>query len=66
MPSFTLAELKPGDALIISSTNGADPGHVSAITMVAGVEPFLASAPREAGVVNLGAWSFDIGGGAAQ
>lgn len=66
MPSFTLAELKPGDALVISSTNGADPGHVSAITMVAGVEPFLASAPREAGVVNLGAWSFDIGGGAAQ
>ncbi|HLJ50243.1 MAG TPA: hypothetical protein VKU01_29720 [Bryobacteraceae bacterium] len=66
VPSFTLAELKPGDALVISSTNGADPTHYTAITMVAGVEQFLASAPREAGVVNLGAWSFDIGGGAAQ
>jgi hypothetical protein len=32
-----------------------------AITIVAGVEPFLASAPKSAGVVNLGSWNFDIG-----
>lgn len=61
LPTFTLAELKPGDALIISSTNGADRASATAITMVAGVEPFLAAAPRSAGAVNLGAWSFDIG-----
>ena len=61
LPNFTLAELKPGDALILSSTNGADRSSATAITMVAGVEPFLAAAPRSAGVVNLGAWSFDIG-----
>jgi hypothetical protein len=62
MPAMPLSELKAGDALIISSTKGTDPGSLTAITLVAGVEPFLAAAPRNnAGVVNLGAWSFDGG-----
>jgi hypothetical protein len=61
LPKLDLAELKPGDALIISSTNGADRSNLTAITIVAGVEPFLASAPRSAGAVNLGSWNFDIG-----
>lgn len=67
MPPMPLTDLKAGDALIISSTKGADPGSLTAITLVAGVEPFLAAAPRNnAGVVNLGAWSFDGGIPAAQ
>jgi hypothetical protein len=62
MPPMPLTDLKAGDALIISSTKGTDPGSLTAITLVAGVEPFLAAAPRNnAGVVNLGAWSFDGG-----
>ena len=61
LPPVNVADLKAGDALIISSTNGADRSNLMAITIVAGVEPFLATAPRSAGVVNLGAWSFDIG-----
>ncbi len=61
LPKTDLAELKAGDALIISSTNGADRSNLTAITIVAGVEPFLASAPRSAGAVNLGSWNFDIG-----
>jgi hypothetical protein len=61
LPKLEIAELKPGDALIISSTNGADRSNLTAITIVAGVEPFLASAPRSAGAVNLGSWNFDIG-----
>jgi len=61
LPQVPIAELKPGDALIISSTNGADRLNLTAISIVAGVEPVLASAPRQAGAVNLGAWSFDIG-----
>ncbi len=61
LPKLDLAELKAGDALIISSTNGADRSNLTAITIVAGVEPFLASAPRSAGAVNLGSWNFDIG-----
>ncbi len=63
MPVFKVAELKAGDALIISSTNGADKSNVTAISLIAGVEPFLAAAPRNtAGQVNLGNWNFDIGG----
>jgi Domain of unknown function (DUF5666) len=61
LPKVEITELKAGDALIISSTNGADRYHLMAISIVAGVEPVLASAPRTAGAVNLGAWSFDIG-----
>ena len=61
MPPMPLTELKPGEPLIISSTKGANGTSVTAITLVAGVEPFLASAPRTAGQVNLGSWSFDGG-----
>jgi Cu/Ag efflux protein CusF len=61
MPALSLAELKPGDALIVSSAQGADRSNATAITLIAGVEPFLRAAPRTAGQVNLGAWSFDIG-----
>lgn len=61
IPAVKLAELnlKPGDALIISSSAGAGSGSVSAITLLAGVEPILQSAPRSAGQINLGAWSLD-------
>jgi hypothetical protein len=61
MPALALTELKPGDALIISSSKGADASKITAITLVAGVEPFLAAAPRTAGVINLGAWNLDGG-----
>ena len=59
-PQLMLAELKKGDALIISSskTEGAT---VTAITLVAGVEPFLAAAPRTGGQVNLGSWNLEVG-----
>ncbi len=62
LPPITLADLKPGDAVIVSSTKSNDPGSVTAITIVAGVEPFLAAAPRSrGGQVNLGSWSLDAG-----
>ncbi len=59
MPPITLGELKPGDTVIISGGKGADEGNLTAITLVAGVEPLLRAAPpREVG----GAWNFgDIG-----
>ena len=64
MPPVQLSELKKGDALIISSSASTDPTSVTAINLVAGVEPFLAAAPRTAGgQVNLGSWSLDMGGG---
>jgi len=60
-PVIPLSELKPGEAIIISSTTGADPGRVTAITLVAGVEPMLTAAPAgERGQLG-GAWTFDMG-----
>jgi len=60
LPALKISELKPGDALIISSTAGATAGRVSAITILAGVEPILTAAPRSAGQINLGSWSLDM------
>lgn len=65
MPPLKLEDLKVGDALIISSTNGADPGQVTAITLVAGVEPILTAAPGGSQrAAMLGSWNLDMGGGA--
>jgi hypothetical protein len=41
LPAFTLAELKAGDAIVISSTKGTDPARVTAIAVVSGVGPLL-------------------------
>jgi hypothetical protein len=59
-PQATLADLKPGDVVIVSSTTGADPTRVSAITLLVGAEPVLAAlqtAPRRQG----GAGATDVG-----
>jgi hypothetical protein len=63
MPQLSLSELKKGDAVIVSSSKGAGDSAVTAFAFVAGVEPFLAAAPRTAGQVNLGSWNLDLGGG---
>lgn len=59
-PQLSLAELKKGDALIISSSKAADGSAITAMSLVAGVEPFLAAAPRTAGQVNLGSWNIEM------
>lgn len=38
LPAITLAELKPGDRILVSSTKGNDPAHLTAIALVAGLE----------------------------
>ncbi len=63
MPQLSLSELKKGDAVIVSSSKVPGDSPVTAFTFVAGVEPFLAAAPRTAGQVNLGSWNLDVGGG---
>jgi Cu/Ag efflux protein CusF len=60
-PQLALADLKKGDALIISSSRSADGSSMIAFSLVAGVEPFLAAAPRTAGQVDLGSWSIGAG-----
>ena len=52
--------MKKGDALIIYSSKAADGSAITAMSVVAGVEPFLAAAPRTAGQVNLGSWNLEM------
>ena len=59
-PKVTLAELQPGDAIIVSSTDGSDASRVTAITVVAGVDPLFRAAASSRGPLG-GQWNFDIG-----
>jgi hypothetical protein len=61
MPPVALTDLKVGDAVIVASTTGNDPTRVTAITLLAGVEPLL-TAPRqqEGRALNGGSWNLDI------
>ena len=62
MPPLALADLKKGDALLISSSRVSNSGDVTALTLLAGVEPLLTAAPRmPGGNVNAGSWNLDIG-----
>jgi hypothetical protein len=45
MPQTTLAELKPGDMIVVSSTSGADPTRVTAIALVAGIDAIINAMP---------------------
>jgi hypothetical protein len=62
-PAFTLGELKAGEALIVVSTEGAKPSEVTAIVMLAGVEPILQARPKGSNEVVLGPWNMTMGGG---
>jgi hypothetical protein len=44
LPTFTLSELKVGDAILVSSSKGGDATRVTAIAMLSGVGPLLQSA----------------------
>ena len=48
LPQLTLAQLKPGDMVVVSSTASADPTQVTAIALVAGVERFVNAAQTAA------------------
>ena len=59
-----IADLKPGDAIIVLSTVGANTESLTAITLLAGVEPILTRpGTRE---MSLGGWSLGAGGGGEQ
>jgi hypothetical protein len=49
MPATTLAELKPGEMVIVSSTAGADPSRATAIALVTGVDVLLQRAAARPG-----------------
>lgn len=62
LPQIPLSELQKGDALMIVTTQG-DGTSVSAITLLAGVEPIL-TAPNAQSI--LSPWNINTGGGDAQ
>jgi hypothetical protein len=62
-PPLALSELKPGDALIVLSTLGAKPTEVTAITVLAGVEPILAAQPKGSTQMELGPWNMSMSEG---
>ncbi len=48
-PAVTLAEVKPGQMIVVSSTVGADPTRVTAIQLISNVEPLVAMMSRRPG-----------------
>jgi hypothetical protein len=62
LPAMPLAELKAGDAIMISSTTGADPARVTAIMLLAGVEPLLTASPAATRDIMSG-WNLGSGAG---
>jgi hypothetical protein len=60
LPPLHLADLKPGEAVVISSTNSEDPSRVTAITLLAGVEPLLKGSSRGGREINISSWNLDL------
>jgi hypothetical protein len=61
-PAIQLADLKKGDAVMLVSTDGAT--DVTAITLLAGVEPLLEAPAASQNLLNN--WSMNTGAGAAE
>jgi hypothetical protein len=61
LPPITLAELKPGTMVVVSSTVGADPTRVTAIQLVSNIEPIVAMMSRRPGAGG-GAGAGGLGG----
>jgi len=60
LPAVPLADLKRGDAVMVSTTEGTDGTHLTAIMMLAGVEPLLTASPNSTRDI-MGGWN--LGGG---
>jgi hypothetical protein len=60
LPALPLSELKIGDAVIVASTAGKEPGRVTAIALIAGVEPLLREQPPQSDPRLAANWNLDI------
>ena len=71
LPIISIADVKVGDTIIVSSTQGVDPTRLTAITLVSGADTLLAmlaprpqggqQAPNPAGGLGNSGISFGIG-----
>jgi len=64
-PAITLADLKPGDAIMVKTTAGSNAGAPTAVTLLAGVEPILTAAPNSTRDIMSG-WNLGGGGGGGE
>jgi len=55
LPVLSLSDLKAGDAIMLSGSSGSDPARVTAVMLLAGVEPLLASPTATRDI--MGGWS---------
>jgi len=62
-PALDLAELKPGDSLIVVAAEGTRPSEVTAVNIFAGVEPILAARPKGSAQSVIGPWTMSVGRG---
>ena len=60
-PPLVLGDLQPGEPLMVLSTEGRRPAEVTAIIVLAGVEPILAARAKGSEEMVLGPWN--MGGG---
>jgi hypothetical protein len=60
LPPMPITDLKPGDAIMVSTTMGSDPSRVTAINLLAGVEPLLTASPSATRDIMSG---WNLGGG---
>jgi hypothetical protein len=60
LPPATVADLQPGDAVIVSVAKGADESHVKAITFLAGMDFLLRASPAALGQMVAG-WNLEMG-----
>ncbi len=63
LPAMPVSELKPGDAIMVSTTAGSDPSHVAVVMLLAGVEPLLTASPAATRDIMSG---WNLGGGAGE
>jgi hypothetical protein len=66
VPAATLTELQKGDAVMIVATEGKEPGQVTAISLLSGVEPILSASPNGGQASTLlSPWNLGTSGGEA-
>jgi Cu/Ag efflux protein CusF len=62
LPAMQLSELKRGDAIMVSTTQGSDSSRGTAVMLLAGVEPLLTASPNATRDIMSG-WNLGGGGG---
>jgi hypothetical protein len=59
LPKIAIADLKSGDAVVVSGAAGNDKSQLVATNIIAGVEPIFQSAPPRRGRSPGGDWNLD-------